>query len=252
MDDAIAALRSYRPSWLDRLLNRVERKRDALEQEIVLAAQIDTEAAKHADHEYRRAYARWEEKTRFAQRVAARDPSTYEPIVQELGTLHSLASHGHKVRIEHTEPDAVYFYIEVKLSHLIPMIEVTQTAAGNLSYRDIPNRDRFLLAQDHLCSCALRVALDAFRGLPIDQTIVNVGQWGPSSVTGHPKLTTLLAVRFDRATLLNLVTRKVDPSDSMDNFEHRMKFSTRQGLAEVEPYSPELPAEASAPKSASQ
>jgi len=71
--------------------------------------------------------------------------------------------------------------------------------------------------------------------LPVSRAIVNVGKVATNTSTGHPELCTILGVHFARSTFAKLKLDSVDPSDSMKNFPHRMKFKKTSGFESVEP-----------------
>jgi hypothetical protein len=60
-----------------------------------------------------------------------------------------------------------------------------------------------------------------------------------NSSTGHPELLTFLAVHFTRRAVANINLANIDPSDSMKNFQHRMKFKKTTGFENVEPVTTE-------------
>ena len=91
------------------------------------------------------------------------------------------------------------------------------------------------LYQDHVCSCALRIARETLAVLPVSRVLVNVRATRLDSSTGHPGVVTLLGVNIVREILGRLNLATIDPSDSMKNFPHRMKFKKTAGFEPVEP-----------------
>jgi hypothetical protein len=90
------------------------------------------------------------------------------------------------------------------------------------------------LYQDHVASCAIRIAREAYAVLPIERVIVNVRVLRLDSRTGHMEQPTILAVHFMRETLTHLNFQALDPSDALTNFPRRMKFKKTAGFDPVE------------------
>ena len=79
------------------------------------------------------------------------------------------------------------------------------------------------LLQDYICSMAIRVARDMFALLPISNTIVH------ALLNGD----TILSVNFDRATASKIKYGFIDPSDTVERFNHNMNFSESVGFLPV-------------------
>jgi len=54
---------------------------------------------------------------------------------------------------------------------------------------------------------------------------------------GHKKWTPILSVRFVRETFGDLHLERIDPSDSLQNFVHEMKFQKTRGMQPIVPLS---------------
>jgi hypothetical protein len=54
------------------------------------------------------------------------------------------------------------------------------------------------------------------------------------SSTGHMRPDPILAVRFALESLARLNVKAIDPSDSLKNFPHRMKFKKTVGFDRIE------------------
>ncbi|MBI5161247.1 MAG: DUF4236 domain-containing protein, partial [Micrococcales bacterium] len=117
----------------------------------------------------------------------------------------------------------------------VPKEELKLTAGGKVSNKDMPAGRYWALYQDHVCSCAMRMARETFAVLPVSRAIVNVRATRLDSSTGHPGSVTLLGVNFLRDVVGRLNLATIDPSDSMKNFPHRMKFKKTAGFEPVEP-----------------
>jgi hypothetical protein len=95
------------------------------------------------------------------------------------------------------------------------------------------------LYQDYVCGAVLRVARELFALLPIEMVLVTATGTLLNTQTGHMEEQPILSVAMPRKTLEKLNLDMIDPSDSMSNFIHRMKFMKTKGFAKVERISPE-------------
>jgi len=89
------------------------------------------------------------------------------------------------------------------------------------------------LYQDHVCSLVIRVAREFFAHVPFNQVRVNVITKILNSSTGHLEDKPILSVIMISETINSLNLETIDPSDSMANFVHNMKFSKIKGFSPV-------------------
>lgn len=236
---AQAALSQYKPSFTDRLLSRIDSQRSKLEQSVVNARAWDKKVHGDALQQYRQAYQEWSASVQLARRIAGYDTSAYLEVLQSCDVLNTFNSLGGSVTITAIEPNLVAFQLVAQPDKVVPARKLSLTKNGGLSEKNRSASEYWLLVQDHLCSCAIRLACDAFNLLPVHRAIVNVGQAHHSSVTGHPVISTFIAIHFTRAALGRVNLFRIDPSDSLQNFDHRMKFQKSKGFTPVEPIAPE-------------
>lgn len=106
--------------------------------------------------------------------------------------------------------------------------------SGKLSVKDMPKTKYFQLYQDYVCGSAIRLARELFALLPTDMVIVNVLGEVLNTKTGHLEESPILSVAIPRETLQKLNFDMLDPSDSMENFVHNMKFMKTKGFNPVD------------------
>ena len=97
----------------------------------------------------------------------------------------------------------------------------------------MPKGHFFELYQDYICSCVLRVARESFALLPLKIAIVTAVGKILNTSTGYQEDQPILSVAIPRDTLATLNMDLVDPSDSLQNFVHRMNFKKTQGFGIV-------------------
>ncbi len=236
---AVAKLNGFHPNLVDRLLSRSEAKRAALQQSVVNARNWDVKINEDTQQVHAAAYTHWQTSRRFAQGMVERNPAYYVPALGGQKVMTCFESLGTCVVVDVVEPSLISFQVSTKIEILVPQIELKITNAGNLSKKDLSKGRYWALLQDHLCSCAIRLACDGFSLLPVDRVIVNLGEQRINTTTGHSELMTLLAVHFTRRALSTINVYQIDPSDSMANFNCRMNFNKTKGFSPVEPIEPE-------------
>ncbi len=90
------------------------------------------------------------------------------------------------------------------------------------------------LYQDHICSSVLRIARESFAILPIQKVLVTAYGNLLNTQTGYKEDVPILSVLIPKETLGKLSFNNLDPSDSMNNFVHKMSFKKAQGFNSIE------------------
>ncbi len=224
---ALAALQSYQPSFADRTLGKDHIVRAQLEQALQLARQHD--AAYSQQH-----YAQWGWYRRVGQGVAQGDLAAYVAVIEYLGPFGELEDLGTTVGVKTSAAWYLEATVTVRDAEIVPPQEMKLLASGKVSTKDMPKAKYWALYQDHVCSAAIRVARELLALLPVRTVFVNVGQPAVNSATGHDDLLPLLSVSFDRERFTSLNFDRIDASDAVSTFEHRMKFKKTSGFSAIE------------------
>ena len=98
----------------------------------------------------------------------------------------------------------------------------------------MPKQQFYEIYQDYVCGCVLRTARELFALLPIELVIVTAVGKFLNTQTGNSEEKIVVSVAIPKSTLETLKFSSLDPSDSMSNFVHRMKFKKTQGFSSVE------------------
>ncbi|MCA9808257.1 MAG: hypothetical protein KC476_09915, partial [Cyanobacteria bacterium HKST-UBA06] len=86
------------------------------------------------------------------------------------------------------------------------------------------------LYQDYVVSVALKFAGDLLQILPLDEVYVTCHVELLNTQTGHKEVSPILSVHFVRDTFKRLNLSQLDPSDSLQNFNHSMSFKKTKGF----------------------
>ncbi len=180
---AQAALVAYQPTWQDKLFRRVEATRSFLAQRVIDAQESDRRRNEAASHKYQQDMQRWQQMQDLAERVLKCDLAAF---VEAVNVTKVLARSG--VGVHLTARTTAPWYIEVNLNahreDYLPSEVHSVLASGKLSTKKMPKGQFNQLYQDHVSSCALRLARELFALLPVDLALIHVVRYGTNTQTG--------------------------------------------------------------------
>ena len=179
----------------------------------------------------------WENETGLAKRLLTGDILAAQEVLQELQELVDQDLIGDEIRFQITE-EFIHAILSVHNDDIIPKVRKKLRASGTLSETKMPVGEFNELYQDYVASVALKVAGDLFHILPNDIVHVTCVVSMLNTKTGHMESTPILSTQFMRKTFKDLNLEAVDPSDSMNNFVHKMNFKRTKGFSAIEPLLP--------------
>lgn len=230
---ATAAVHLYKPSFFDRLFGREAGKRVKLQSEFDWAVQADlSEFERNAD-KYSEDLEDWKTVKGISQGVLAADPVAYRDAISFFDPFSGISQLGTQVSCVINRA-GVTINLSVNSSQIVPDYVLSLTATGKLSNKKITTSRFNELYQDYVCSAAIRVAREVFALLPIECVYVNAIADLLDSATGRIKPMPISSVKFMKDNLSRLDFERIDCSDAMRNFVHRMGFSKNSGFSAVE------------------
>lgn len=231
-------LRDYEPGAIDDLFRRATTKREKLAEAVKKARKADEKEYREAQKAYEQEYEEWQSTTGLASRILSGEPEASIEAIKEIDPFTEISELGSRIQFE--VPDSIHMAaaLFVNSDEVIPKQVFTLLKSGKLSIKDMPKTKFNELYQDYICGGALRVARELFALLPIEWVIVTALGELLNTQTGHMEQQPILSVAIPRETLEGLNFERLDPSDSMENFVHRMKFSKTNGFNSVEKLSP--------------
>jgi hypothetical protein len=194
----------------------------------------DIEEYQDALQTFEQEYADWESTCELADGVLSGDPETYLDAIRQTDPWSDLAELGSSTRFKIHNSSLIEATLCVQGEDVIPSEEKYLLKSGKLSTKKMTKTKFYALYQDHVCSCVLRVARELFALLPVEMVVVNVVCDLLNTQTGFLEEKTILSVAIPRGTLHRINFEMVDPSDSLNNFVHRMKFLKTKGFWAVE------------------
>lgn len=229
---------NYKPSMMDKVLGRAERRKDELLEAVSQAQDEDRTVFEQATRQYEDALVEWELDRQFARRVLDGDADAWLEVVQDLSPFEEIAQVGSQVSVAVGSGGVVAATIQVRGDSTVPSEKKALLQSGKLSTKKMPKGEFNELYQDSVCSAALRVANDLFSLLPADMAIVTAVDKMLNTGSGHMEEQPVLSVAVPRQTLNQINLPRVDPSDSMGNFVHRMDFKRTKGFGPVDRLTP--------------
>jgi hypothetical protein len=228
------AFRTYKPSITDKVFRLAATKHQELEGAIDKAREEDDRAYKTAVKEYKAKHTEWEELVALADRILSSDLEAYYEVAKEVNPFSEISGLGSSLSYDFTTPRLAEVSIRVNGEHVIPAETKTLLKSGKLSVKKMTKTMFYELYQDYVCGSLLRVAREFFALLPLDMVIVTAVGEVLNTKTGHLEKSPIASVAIPRSTLVRLNFNQIDPSDSMQNFVHHMKFQKTKGFQVVE------------------
>lgn len=230
---AQAALDAYEPGFFDRLFKRGPAKRARLEEAVAAAREQDEQLTATRQREYTQQQADWQDRQLLTEQVLAKNTEVYQQVLEAFAPFDGIGQLGSSLEFTFTD-DHIEVDVHVNTAEVIPNFVVSQLASGKLSRKALPISKFNELYQDYVCGCLLRVAREVMAHLPVSQVVVHALAEQLNSATGLLERQIIVSVTMPRATMATLNFAALDPSDSMRNFNHTMKFTKTGGFQAVE------------------
>jgi len=237
-ESAQVRLEGFKPGVFDKLLKRREAKRDELVKALEEAKRADEAEYQEALQAHEQEYADWESTCKLAGRILAGDPKAYLDAIRQTDPFSDISELGSSIEFRVEDRHFVEATLHVNGDEVIPSEAKSLLKSGKLSVKPMPKGRFYELYQDYVCGCVLRVARELFALVPIEMVIVNAMISLLNTQTGYMEEKPVLSVAIPRKTIDGLNIDMLDPSDSMNNFVHRMAFKKTKGFGAVEALKP--------------
>ncbi len=228
---------NYKPTFFDKLFGLTNKRLLKLETFVASAKEVGQKDYESNLLNYITEYNEWTKYQDFAKGVLSSDPETYKKVLEYLDPFSDIKELGSGLSIKFEKEYLIVTLFANRIT-VIPNFVLTQTSTGKVSKKNMPVGKFHELYQDYVCSCVLRVAREILSFLPLNYVFVNVQSEMVNPVNGHLEQQTILSVAIPAPTLDKLNFETIDPSDSIKNFIHNMKFSKTAGFSIVAAISP--------------
>lgn len=232
-DSARRKLETYKPSGLDKLLGMTKGKIRNMQQAVGQARKTDEQQYQASLKKFEEDAAEFTFLQKTAKGILDKNIQAYKEAIDYYEPFSEISALGSKLEMELREENAT-LDLQVNGTDIIPDYVLSQTSTGKLSRKNMPAGKFQELYQDYVCSAVLRVAREILAVLPLNYVVVNASGTLFDSSTGHEGQQTLVSVVITPEKLAALNYETLDPSDSMKNFHHHMKFGKTGGFSPVE------------------
>jgi len=234
---AQSELTTYKPNMFDKLLRKANSKRDQLTLAIEKAKQADEINYQEAIQNYEQELQEWKKLTEIAVGILSDQDEAYLEAINFINPFSEISQLGSSMEFQY-ENKVIEATFHVNGEDVMPSDTKTVLKSGKLSVKKMSKTKFYGLYQDYVCGAVLRVARELFALLPIDMILVTAMGSLLNTQTGYMEEEPILSIVIPRETLDSLNFDMLDPSDSMSNFVHNMKFKTTSGFTKVERISP--------------
>lgn len=229
-EQALQDYDNFNPSFFDKLLRRVESKRNKLLNEVKAAKQRDELDYKEAATAYNEKYEDWREARELAAQILDGKTEAYIEAIKQINPFSEIKEVVSAISFDVVNRSLIDFTIKVNDETMIPSEVKSLLKSGKLSKKQMPKTQFYQLYQDCVCSCVLRMARELFALLPIRMAIVTASSKLLNPVTGFIEAQSILTAIIPKRTLDELNFDMIDPSSALCNFTHRMDFKRTQGF----------------------
>lgn len=169
---ARAAYDKYRPSVIDKVLGRKDRRLAELRMAIESAKQRDEDDYQRNHAAYLTRLQDLEGEKSLADALLAYDPQAFLETIEDADPFSAISGLGSKIQFSVPYPGIVTAILHTHGDTIIPKQSVSLLKSGKISIRDVPKSQFNKLHQDHVCSAMLRIARDLFALLPARAVLV--------------------------------------------------------------------------------
>jgi hypothetical protein len=168
-------------------------------------------------------------------KVKKGDKSSFKNLVQTIDLLSFLEEFGCEYRIE-MRADNFLIDIILNTSEVVPATKKEIRENGlKLIEKALASSEFNLISQDFLCSVVLRSASELFANVPnLNQFDIHVYDNLLNTAKGITEEVKLVEVNIDKINFSKLRLSNVDPSDALELFKPKMKFSRSTGFKALE------------------
>jgi hypothetical protein len=235
VDEAEAALASYKPGLFARIFRRESKQRAALQGALERRQAEWQESRQLALAEHASAVSEWRDDVALAQAILGADLAAYDRVLHETGCLAEVSDNGCTVNVQWLSSQVARAAVRAQESDVVPTEEKSVTARGRLSAKKLPASKVAEIYQDFICGAAVRVGRELTAVLPLRGAVIDVWTQLLNPATGHLEDAPVLSVYCPREKLDRVNFASVDASELVGSLLHVMRFTRGKGMAAVQP-----------------
>jgi hypothetical protein len=183
----------------------------------------------------------WERVKGLAPRILAGEHKAYIEALVEFSPLAELSDLGSSMHFTVHSARLLECVLKVNGKQAIPAEVKSLTASEKLSVKQMPKGRFHEIYQDYLCGCVFRVAREVFALLPVEVLLITASADVLDPRTGRGTEQPVLSAVMPRMIVEGLEFDGLDPSDALENFQHRGNFKLSRKSEAFESIVPLVP-----------
>ncbi len=157
----------------------------------------------------------------LARGVLTGNGDAYVQAINNYSRLDEVVGSDGEIELIFHSPERFEIVLQLCGMEVIPEEEKGLRASGKISVRKMPEKRRNKLYQDYLCSCMLRIAMEAFAVLPIQELLVHTRIPLQPDTAAEAEMSPVYSVILPRDGFCGLNFEDLDPTDTIESFPHR-------------------------------
>lgn len=218
---------NFKAGFLTKILGREKVKKEQ-------AVQKDDEEFQVAYEQWKLDHSTWQENKLLADELLSGNEESKIQILKRIDPFSDISELGSSLNFEIKENKIVEAILRPHGKDVVPSETKSLLQSGKLSVKKMPIGKFNEIFQDYICSCVLRIGNETLAIIPDKLLLIHVLDEILNTKTGHMEEQCVVSVAISRDTIATLNMEMIDPSDSIENFVHNMKFMKTKGLQPVE------------------
>jgi hypothetical protein len=231
---ALLEVDNYKPNLIDRLLNRVEKKKAVLLKVVEDAITLDQKAHEYQLPAWNREVETWQENVDLAKALLNAEEKAKLETIEALQPFIEMSNLGSEFSVSTKANGLLEVTIKVNGATIIPSKLKGLLKSGKLSVKKLPNTKYNEIYRNYVCSMALRAGNELFAILPDKLIIVTAIDCVLNAETEVLENSTILSIAMSRKLMAKLKLKTLEPSTVISDFVHNMSFKKTKGFEEVE------------------
>lgn len=222
----------YKPSIFDKAFCRTESKRNKLTDNAKKAQEKDLQIYLRAVENFKKESFLY----KLSGKVLSGDLDSYILAIKNLNPFSNISELGTNINFHVDHKDYIEATLHVNGEDVIPEESKSLLKTGRVSTKKMSQTKFHEIYQDYVCSCVLRIARELFSLLPIRVAVVTAEAKILNLENGHLEEKPILTVVIPREEIIEFNFERIDPSDSMNVFVHKMAFNKTKGFKAIEKF----------------
>jgi hypothetical protein len=222
---------NFKAGFFTKLVGNAEKKKSE-------AIKKDDDNFTDAQNQWKLDLSEWKESKSLADNLLSGNEESKIDFIKKINPFSDVSELGSSLNFEIKENSIVEVILNPRGQDIVPTEKKSLLQSGKLSVKKMPKGIFNEIFQDYICSSILRVGNELLAILPDNMVLVHVMDDLLNTKTGHKEQQCIVSVAISRKTISGMNMDMIDPSDSLENFVHKMNFIKTKGFQSVEKLSP--------------